>query len=224
MKYDYLIVGSGLTGSVIAQQLKEKGKKSLIIDKRNHIAGNCYTKIEDNIDVHVYGCHLFHTNKKEIWNYVNQFSEFNNYRHAGKVNFKDKIYSFPINLMTMQQLWGTRTPKEALEQLSKVRIPIENPKNMEEWCLSQIGKELYETFVKGYSIKQWGKHPILLPSSIIKRIPTRLDYNEDYFHNSLYQGVPKNGYTEMVRSIIGNIKVELEVDFFKIDWKNSILG
>lgn len=219
MKYDYLIVGAGLTGSVFAQQLKEKNKTCLIIDKRNHIAGNCYTKKEDDIDVHVYGCHLFHTNKKEVWDYVNKFAEFNNYRHTGKVNFKNKIFSFPINLMTLQQLWGISTPSEALQKLSDVRISIENPKNMEEWCLSQIGEELYEIFVKGYSIKQWGKHPNLLPSSIIKRIPIRVDYNEDYFHDSLYQGVPKNGYTNMISNMIGNTKVELETDFFKMDWK-----
>lgn len=219
MKYDYLIVGAGLTGSVIAEQLTKKNKKCMIVDKRSHIAGNCYTKEEKDIDVHVYGCHLFHTNKKEIWDYLNQFTEFNNYKHTGKVNFNNRVFSFPINLMTMRQLWGINTPQEAENKIKKIQVPIQNPKNMEEWCLSQIGKELYEIFIKEYSTKQWGKHPSLLPASIVKRIPFRLDYNEDYFHNSLYQGVPKKGYTNLVSNIIGDVKVELEVDFFKIDWK-----
>ena len=156
--YDYLIVGSGLFGSVFANKMSEQGAKCLVLDKRNHIGGNCYTKKNENIDVHVYGPHIFHTNSERIWNYINKFSTFNNFIYRPKVNYCDKLYSFPINLFTLYQLWGVKTPSEAEDKLKQVRIEIENPKNLEEWILSQVGEELYKTFIYGYTKKQiWSK-------------------------------------------------------------------
>jgi UDP-galactopyranose mutase len=219
MKYDYLIVGSGLFGSTFAQQAKEKGKS--VLDKRNHIGGNVYTKQINGVTMHVYGCHCFHTDKKDVWDYVNKFVSFNNYKHKGIVNFKNKIYSFPINLMTMNQLWGVTTPEQAKLKIQEEIVPCNNPKNMEEWCLSVIGKTLYETFIEGYSTKQWNKHPKELSSSIVKRLPIRLTFNDDYFHDSTYQGIPVGGYTKMVENMLDGIKVELNTDFEKIknNWK-----
>lgn len=222
MKYDYLIVGSGIFGSTFAQQAKEKGKSVLVIDKRNHIAGNVYTHRINGINVHIYGCHIWHTDKKEVWEYVNRFVSFNNYRHKGIVNFKGKIYSFPINLMTLSQLWGVTTPKQAELKIKEEVIPCKNPSNMEEWCLSVIGKTLYETFIEGYSTKQWNKHPRELSASIVKRLPIRMTFNDDYFHDSTYQGIPIGGYTQMVENMLDGIKIELETDFskFKNNWQD----
>jgi len=219
--YDYLIVGAGIYGSVFAERMKSKGKSVLIIDKRPHVAGNCYTEEVDGIQVHRYGCHIFNTGKKNVWEYVNKFASFNNYRHTGKVNFEGKVYSFPINLLTLHQIWGVSTPEEAENKLKEVRIDIKNPKNMEDWCLSQIGEQLYETFIKGYSTKQWGTTPDNLPASIVQRIPIRLTYNDDYYENATYQGIPLGGYTKMISNILDGIKVDLSVDFFDIKekWK-----
>ena len=219
MKYDYLICGSGLVGSVFARKMTDANKKVLIIEKRNHIAGNCFTKKKNGIDVHKYGCHIFHTNKKDVWDYLNQFTKFNNYKHKGIVNYKNKIFSFPINLMTFCQLWGITSPNEAVEKINSDKILFENPKNLEEWCLSNVGKEIYEIFIKNYTKKQWNCDPKHLPSSIIKRIPIRFTFNDDYFHDSTYQGIPVEGYTQMVSNIIDNIQIELEIDLFDIDWK-----
>jgi UDP-galactopyranose mutase len=222
MKYDFLIVGSGIYGSTFAEQLHRQNKTCLVIDKKNHIGGNCYTENINGIDVHKYGSHIFHTNNQQVWKYINQFSEFNNYRHKVKVKHEDKIYSFPINLFTMYQVWGVSTPEEARIKLEEVRIPYENPKNMEEWCLSEIGRELYEIFIKDYSTKQWGKNPKELPASIVKRIPIYLSYNDDYYKEAQYQGIPKKGYTEIIKNMLDGIKVELDFDFFKIrnKWKD----
>jgi len=220
MKYDYLIVGSGLFGATFAQKAKEHNKTALVIDKRDHIAGNVYTKKIKDINIHMYGPHCFHTNKKEIWDYVNQFSKFNNYRHKGLVNYKNQIFSFPINLMTMNQLWGVNTPEEAKEKIKQDRIIHENPQNMEEYCLNFIGKTLYSTFIEGYSSKQWGKHPKELSASIVKRLPVRFAYDDDYFHDSDYQGIPVDGYTVMVENMLDGIKVELGTDFEKVrNWQ-----
>jgi UDP-galactopyranose mutase len=219
MKYDYLICGSGLVGSVFARKMTDAKKKVLIVEKRNHIAGNCYTEKINNINVHMYGCHIFHTNKKNVWDYVNQFSEFNDYKHKGIVNYKNKIFSFPLNMMTFCQLWGITSPQEAIEKINSDKVIFENPKNLEEWCLSNVGKEIYEKFIKHYTEKQWNCDPKYLPSSIIKRIPVRFTFNDDYFHDSIYQGIPVNGYTKLVENIVDGIKVELETDLFKIDWK-----
>lgn len=212
--YDFLIVGSGLFGATFANQAVKAGKKCLVIDKRSHIAGNCYTRSELGIDVHVYGPHIFHTSNKTIWNFVNENTEFHQTRFKPKVSYKDRIFSFPINLMTLHQLWGVSTPEEAEAKLAEVRIPCENPRNLEEWTLSQVGREIYETFIYGYTKKQWMREPRDLPASIIKRIPIRKTYNDDYFDDE-YQGVPSGGYTAMFESMLDGCDVGLEEDFFK---------
>jgi len=221
-KFDYLIVGCGLFGATFAQKALEKNKKVLIVDKRSHVGGNIYTKNIKGINVHQYGPHIFHTNKQEVWNYLNKFVKFNDYKHKGIVNYKNKIYSFPINLMTISQIWGITSPKEAKEKIEKDKIIFKNPKNMEEWCLSNIGKTLYEIFIKGYSKKQWNTDPKNLPACIVKRLPIRMNFNDDYFHDSLYQGIPIGGYTLMIENMLDNVKVELESDFNKIKnkWRN----
>lgn len=216
MKFDYMIVGAGIFGATFAQKAKEKGKTSMVIDKRSHIGGNVYTENKNNINVHRYGCHIFHTDKKEVWDYVNQFASFNNYRHKGMVNFKGKMLSFPINLMTMHQLWGVRTPDDAKRKVEEEKVACASPKNMEEWCLSVIGRTLYETFIEGYSMKQWNKHPKELSASIVKRLPVRYTFNDDYFHDLTYQGIPIGGYTKMVENMLEGIKVELSTDFDEI--------
>jgi UDP-galactopyranose mutase len=220
--YDYLIVGSGLFGSVFARLAKDDNKKVLIIEKRNHIAGNCYTENKDNINVHVYGPHIFHTNNDEIWNFVNKYTTFNNYVNKPKVFYKDKIYSFPINLMTLHQLWGVTNPIDAHKKLISVRENIPEPKNLEEWCLSQIGKELYETFIKGYTQKQWKTDPKNLPSFIIKRLPIRLNFDENYYFDK-YQGIPIGGYTKMFEKMLDGIEVKTNIDFLsnRDYWKSQ---
>lgn len=217
-----MVVGSGIFGATFAQQAKEKGKSVLVIEKRSHIGGNVYTKQINGITVHVYGCHCWHTDKKEVWDYVNRFVSFNKYRHKGIVNFKNKIYSFPINLLTMSQLWGVTTPEEARKRIQEDLIIFNKPNNMEEYCLSAIGKTLYEIFIEGYSTKQWNKHPKELSASIIKRLPVRFTFNDDYFHDSTYQGIPIGGYTKMVENMLNGIKVELNTDFNKIknNWRD----
>jgi len=213
MEIDYLIVGAGLFGSVFAREATNRGFKCLVIDKRDHIAGNCFTEKKDDIDIHKYGPHIFHTNNKEIWEYVNQFAEFNNFINRPKVNYQNKIYSFPINLMTLNQLWGVKTPLEAIEKLQYVKVDIENPKNLEEWILSQVGKQIYQTFIYGYTKKQWGMEPKELPSEIIKRLPIRFSFDDNYYFDK-YQGIPVNGYTELVKNMLDGIDVELKLDYF----------
>lgn len=214
MRYDYLIVGSGLFGSVFAHEMKKAGKKCLIIEKRNHIAGNCYSENKDSINVHTYGPHIFHTNDKVIWNWINQFTDFHNYKHSPKVNYKDKIYSFPINLMTLNQIWGVNTPEEAKQKLEEVRIKNDNPKNLEEWILSQVGQDIYETFIKGYTQKQWNKDPKELPTFIIKRLPIRTSFDDNYFFDK-YQGIPIGGYTQIFEKMLEGIEVKTNVDYFE---------
>ena len=213
MKYDYLIVGAGMFGSVFARQATDAGKKVLVIDKRNHIAGNCYTEKVKDIEVHKYGPHVFHTNNTKIWEYVNRFAEFNHFTYRAKVKNKNKIYSFPINMMTLHQLWGVITPEEAIKKLESVKVKIDDPQNLEEWILSQVGHEVYETFIKGYTTKQWNRDPKDLPAFIVKRLPIRLTYNDNYFDDR-YQGIPIGGYTSMFRNILEGIEVKLNVDYF----------
>lgn len=222
MKYDYMVVGAGIFGATFAQQAREKGKSVLVIDRRSHIGGNVYTENRNGVNVHLYGCHIFHTDKKDVWEYVNRFVSFNNYRHKGMVNFKGRMLSFPINLMTMSQLWGVRTPDEARRRVEEEKVPCEKPANMEEWCLSVIGRTLYETFIEGYSTKQWNKHPRDLSASIVKRLPVRYTFNDDYFHDLTYQGIPIGGYTGMVENMLDGIKVDLGVDFEEVrgKWKD----
>lgn len=214
MKYDYIVVGSGLFGSIFARQMTDRGASCLILEKRHHIAGNCYTKDTGGIHVHEYGPHIFHTNSDTVWEYMNRWTKFNNFVNRPKVNYEENLYSFPINLFTLYQLWGTKTPKEAEEKLKEVRIPCENPKNLEDWVLSQVGEEIYEKFIKGYTTKQWGRNPKHLPSFIIKRLPIRLNFNDNYYEDK-YQGIPENGYTEIFEKLLKNIPVEKQVDYLE---------
>jgi len=212
-EYDYLIVGSGLFGSVFAREATDKGKKCLVIEERDHIGGNCYTEEKDGINIHKYGPHIFHTDDKRIWDYTNRFIEFNNYRHSPRVKYKNQIYSFPINLLTLYQIWGVSTPQEAIDKIKSYAVPIKNPKNLEEWALSQVGEEIYNIFIKGYTTKQWGRDPKDLPVSIIKRIPIRLTFDDNYFFDR-YQGIPIGGYTRMVQNILNGIEVRMGEDYF----------
>jgi UDP-galactopyranose mutase len=220
--FDYVIVGSGLFGSVFAYEMTKIGKKCLVLEKRNHIAGNCFTENKDNINFHTYGPHIFHTNDKGIWDWINRFTEFLPYKHSPKVNFKGKIYSFPINLSTLNQMFGVNTPKEAKDKLDSLKLDIEDPKNLEDWILSQVGTEIYETFIKGYTEKHWNKPATKLPSSIIKRLPIRFNFNDNYYFDH-YQGIPKGGYTKIFEKLLDGIEVRLNTDYFKDkDYYNSI--
>jgi UDP-galactopyranose mutase len=212
-KYDYLIVGAGLFGSVFAQQAIERGKSCLIIDKRTHTGGNVYTEKIKGINVHMYGPHIFHTSDKRIWEYVNRFTEFNNYINRPKVNYNGELYSFPINLFTLYQIFGIKTPQEAKDLLDKLSIKCDAPKNLEEWILSQVGEEIYKKFIYGYTKKQWGREPSELPSSIIKRLPIRFNFDDNYF-NDTYQGIPIGGYTKMIESMQKGCEISLNTDFF----------
>lgn len=217
-KYDYAIIGSGIFGSVCARELTNAGKKCIIFEKRNHIAGNCYTKNVEGINVHEYGPHIFHTNSDYVWEYVNKYAKFNHFRLRPKVKYNNKTYSFPINLMTLYQVWGVSTPQEAEETLKNKRIHIENPRNMEEWAISQIGEELYKIFIYGYTKKQWGKEPKELPAKILKRLPIRLNFNDDYFEDK-YHGIPIGGYTEIFQKLIDGIEIKLNTNYLD-DRKN----
>ena len=220
--YDYLIIGSGLFGSVCARELTDKGYKCLVIDKRDHIGGNCYTENIDGINVHKYGPHIFHTSDKKIWDYVNRFATFNNFSYRPKVNYKGNIYSFPINLMTLYQVYGVTTPDEAFRKLEDVKVDIPSPKNLEEWILSQVGPELYNIFVKGYTKKQWNKDPKDLPSSIIRRLPIRLSFEDNYYEDT-YSGIPIGGYTQIFENLLSGIEVRLQTDYFyNKDYFNDI--
>lgn len=211
--YDYLIVGSGMFGAVFAQQALRACKSVIVIDRRTHIGGNCYTEKREGIDVHVYGPHIFHTSSKEVWEYVNNFTKFDSFMLRPKVRYRDRMFSFPINLMTLHQLWGVNSPQEAREKLDSVRVPCENPRNLEEWILSQVGHEVYETFIHGYTTKQWMREPKDLPASIIKRLPIRLTFDDNYF-DDYYQGIPSSGYTEMFENMLYGCEVALGEDFF----------
>jgi UDP-galactopyranose mutase len=212
--YDYLIVGAGLFGAVFAERAMSRGKKVLVIDRREHIAGNCYTEQRHGIEAHVYGPHIFHTNSDKIWDYVRQFGEFSSFVNRPKVNHSDMIYSFPINLFTLYQLWGVRTPEEARRKLELARLPIANPQNLEEWALSQVGKELYETFIRGYTLKQWQRDPKDLPAAIIKRLPIRLNYDDNYFTDR-YQGIPVKGYTALIGNMLAGADILLGHDYLE---------
>lgn len=222
MQYDYLIIGSGLFGSTFANLANADNKKCLIIEKREHAFGNCYTEKQNEIDVHKYGPHIFHTNSSKIWQYVNKFSKFNNYINSPKVNYGDTLYSFPINLMTLQQLWGVTTPKEASDKLEKEKLNITKPTNLEEWILSQVGEEIYYTFIYGYTKKQWGTEPKNLPTFIIRRLPIRLNFNDNYYFDK-YQGIPENGYSSMMSNMVGKTEIVLNTDYFaKRDYWDSL--
>jgi UDP-galactopyranose mutase len=211
-KYDYLIVGCGLFGSVFAQRLSERGKRVLIIEKRGHIGGNCYTENKKEITVHSYGPHIFHTDNAGVWEYVNRFASFNTFVYRPKVFYQGRLYSFPINLMTLYQLWGVINPGQAQERLEREKIPCESPTNLKQWILSQVGWEIYEIFIRGYTTKQWGKTPDQLPAEIIQRLPVRVTFNDNYY-NDPYQGIPIGGYTAMFETMLQKIEVQLNTDY-----------
>ena len=214
--YDYIIVGAGLFGAVFAHEATKKGKKCLVIDKRNHIAGNIYTKEVEGINVHQYGAHIFHTSDKKIWDYVQQFAEFNRYTNSPVARYKDELYNLPFNMNTFNKLWGVFTPKEAKDKINEQikESGITNPSNLEEQAISLVGKDIYEKLVKGYTEKQWGRRATELPSFIIKRLPVRFTYDNNYF-NDKYQGIPVGGYTKMVEKMLEGIEVRLNTDFFE---------
>lgn len=213
--YDYLVVGAGLFGSVFAHEANKKGKKVLVIDKRNHIAGNVYTEKVQGIRVHKYGAHIFHTSNKKVWDYVQQFACFNRYTNSPVARYKDELYNLPFNMNTFNKMWGVVTPTEAKAKIeSQIKdAGITEPKNLEEQAISLVGKDIYEKLVKGYTEKQWGKRADALPAFIIKRLPVRMTYDNNYF-NDLYQGIPIGGYTQIVEKMLEGIEVRLNSDFF----------
>lgn len=216
MKYDYLVVGAGLYGAVFACEAKRKGKKVLVIDKRDHIAGNVYTEEVEGINVHKYGAHIFHTNNKKVWKYITQFAEFNRYTNSPVANYKGELYSLPFNMYTFNKMWGVVTPQEAAAKIEEQRkaAGITEPKNLEEQAISLVGTDIYEKLVKGYTEKQWGRPCNELPSFIIKRLPVRLTFDNNYF-NALYQGIPMGGYTKMVENLLEGIEVRLNEDYLE---------
>lgn len=215
-KYDYLIVGAGLFGATFAYEMSKINKKCLVIDRRNHIGGNIYCKNINGINVHQYGAHIFHTSNKEIWDYVNQFVEFNNYRNEPIANYKGELYNLPFNMNTFSKLWGVRTPNEAKQKIEEQRkvYGVENPTNLEEQAISLVGKDIYEKLVKEYTEKQWGRDCKNLPAFIIKRLPVRFTFNNNYF-NDKYQGIPIGGYNIIIEKMLEKCDVELNVDYLK---------
>ena len=215
MKYDYLIVGAGLFGSIFAHEAAKRGKKCLVIEKRDHIGGNCYTQNIEGINVHKYGAHIFHTSNKVVWDYIQQFAEFNRFTNSPVARYKDELYSLPFNMLTFNKMWGVITPQEA-EAKNKEQIAKENiaaPKNLEEQAISLVGRDIYEKLIKGYTEKQWGRKCTELPAFIIKRLPVRYTYDNNYFYDT-YQGIPVGGYTRIFEKMLDGIEVKLGVDFF----------
>lgn len=217
MKYDYLVVGTGLYGAVFAHEAAKAGKKVLMVDKRPNIGGNVYTEDVEGIHVHKYGAHIFHTNNTEVWNYLQQFAEFNRFTNSPVANYKGELYSLPFNMYTFNKMWGVVTPQEAADKIEeqKKAADISSPQNLEEQAISLVGTDIYEKLIKGYTEKQWGRPCSQLPAFIIKRLPVRFTFDNNYF-NALYQGIPKGGYTKMVANMIGDIEVRLGVDYLKL--------
>ena len=213
-QYDYLIVGAGLYGAVFAHEAKKAGKRCLVIDKRGHIAGNIYTEPVEGINVHRYGAHIFHTNNKAVWQYVNQFAEFNRYTNSPVANYHGEIYNLPFNMNTFNKMWGVVTPAEAKAKIEeqKAAAGITDPQNLEEQAISLVGTDIYEKLIKGYTGKQWGRPCTELPAFIIKRLPVRLTFDNNYF-NALYQGIPNEGYTALVANLLQGIEVRLDTDY-----------
>ena len=216
MKYDYLVVGSGLYGAIFAHEAKKIGKSVLVVDKRPNIAGNVYTEKVEGINVHKYGAHIFHTNNKNVWKYITQFAEFNRFTNSPIANYKGELYSLPFNMYTFNKMWGVITPEEAVAKIEEQRkaAGITEPKNLEEQAISLVGRDIYEKLIKGYTEKQWGRDCKNLPSFIIKRLPVRLTFDNNYF-NALYQGIPIGGYTKMIENLLDGIEVRLNVDYLE---------
>ena len=214
--YDYLIVGAGLFGAVFARQMTDAGKKCLVIDRRDHVGGNIYTKEVEGINVHVYGAHIFHTDNEKVWNYVNRFARFNRYTNSPVAIYGDEVYNLPFNMNTFSRLWGVKTPAEAKAVIEKQRAEaaVAEPSNLEEQAISLVGRDIYEKLVRGYTEKQWGRRAADLPAFIIKRLPVRFTYDNNYF-NDRYQGVAEGGYTKMIENLLSGIEVRLGVDFFE---------
>ena len=211
--YDFLIVGAGLYGATVARELTDAGKKVLVVERRDHIAGNAYTEQTEGINVHKYGAHIFHTNKREVWNYVNRFAEFNRYTNSPVANYRGKLFSLPFNMYTFHSMWGVVTPEEAAAKIAEQRGEITGePKNLEEQAISLVGRDIYEALIKGYTEKQWGRPCDRLPAFIIRRLPVRLTFDNNYF-NALFQGIPTGGYTGMVAKMLEGIEVRLECDY-----------
>jgi UDP-galactopyranose mutase len=214
-RYDYLIVGSGLFGSIFAYEVTKRGKKCLVIDRRNHIGGNIYCENKEGINIHKYGAHIFHTNNKEVWDYVNQFVEFNNYINSPVANYRGEIYNLPFNMNTFSKMWNISTPQEAKTIINKQKQVIKKePENLEEQAISLVGIDIYTKLIKGYTEKQWGRDCKDLPAFIIKRLPVRYTYDNNYF-NARYQGIPIGGYNQIIEKLLANCDVELNVDFVK---------
>ena len=216
MKYDYLIVGAGLFGAVFAHEAKKAGKSCLVVEKRSHIAGNVFTEELEGIHVHRYGAHIFHTSNKEVWDYVNQFAEFNNFVNSPIANFEGKLYNLPFNMNTFYAMWGVKTPAEAEMMITRQReeAAIKEPRNLEEQAISLVGSDIYRILIKGYTEKQWGRPCTELPASIIKRLPVRLTYDNNYF-NDRYQGIPVGGYTKMVEKMFDGVEIRLNFDYLE---------
>ena len=219
--YDYLIVGSGLFGAVFAREAYSRGKKVMVLEKRNHIGGNVYTEKIEGINVHKYGAHIFHTNNRKVWDYVTNYIEFNRFTNSPIANYKGEIYSLPFNMYTFNKMWGVTTPEEAKKIIEKQKTQIKGePNNLEEQAISLVGYDIYEKLVKGYTEKQWGRDCKELPSFIIKRLPVRFTYDNNYF-NALYQGIPIGGYTKLIENLLNDIEVRLNVDFLEEKEKYS---
>ena len=215
MKYDYLVVGAGLYGAIFAHEAKAKGKTVLVVDKRPNIAGNIYTKNIEGINVHVYGAHIFHTNNTKVWKYITQFAEFNRFTNSPVANYKGELFSMPFNMYTFNKMWGVVTPEEAAAKINEQRKEITHtPQNLEEQAISLVGRDIFEKLVKGYTEKQWGRDCKELPTFIIKRLPVRLTFDNNYF-DALYQGIPIGGYTKLVENLLDGIEVCLNIDYLE---------
>ena len=213
--YDYLVVGSGLYGAIFAHEAKNHGKSVLVVDKRPNIAGNIYTESVEGINVHKYGAHIFHTNNKKVWSYITQFAEFNRFTNSPVANYKGELYSLPFNMYTFNKMWGVVTPEEAAAKIEEQRKEITGePQNLEEQAISLVGRDIYEKLIKGYTEKQWGRDCKELPSFIIKRLPVRLTFDNNYF-NALYQGIPVGGYTKMIANLLDGVEVRLNTDYLE---------
>jgi UDP-galactopyranose mutase len=212
-EYDYLIVGAGFYGAICAYELSKSGYKVLVIDNRNHIGGNCYTENRNGVNIQIYGAHIFHTSNKEIWDWINQFASFNSYRHHVLANYRDEIYSLPFSMFTFNKLWGVNSPEEAQKVINEQSLNVEDPSNLEEQALKFVGVDVYEKLIKGYTSKQWMKDPKDLPKEIIKRLPIRFTWDNNYFFDK-YQGIPIGGYTQIFEKLLEGIDLQLNTDYF----------